>query len=255
MWGTVLVLGLVYATDLERLAITVFLMSLPRPMRSLLAYWLGCIGPAIAVGLGVLILLRDFGLIVMQNVTSTVASSTCGRVQIAIGVLALLIAALIAVGFPARQRARVPIGGGDASPPAVQPSTPTLFSQLTARAQTLFSRLTARAQRVLEGGHPWVAFVAGVYSAPQGAGCLMVLTAIMASGAAVGTQVSAFVAFLVVMLAVVEIPLVSYLAMPTKTQAMMLQLQNWVRARRRRIIEVVLAVGGVVLVAKGMGCL
>jgi hypothetical protein len=45
------------------------------------------------------------------------------------------------------------------------------------------------------------------------------------------------------------------LAMPAKTQAMMLQLHNWVRTRRRRIIEVVLAVGGVVLVAKGLSSL
>jgi hypothetical protein len=80
-----------------------------------------------------------------------------------------------------------------------------------------------------------------------------VLTVIMASGAAIGTQVSAFVAFTVLVLAVIEIPLVSYLVTPEKTEAVMLQVQNWIRTHRRRIFETMLAVAGVVLVVKGIG--
>ena len=58
--------------------------------------------------------------------------------------------------------------------------------------------------------------------------------------------------FLVVMLAVVEVPLVSYLVTPAKTQAVMLQLHNWVGARRRQILAVILAVVGALLVANGV---
>jgi hypothetical protein len=54
-------------------------------------------------------------------------------------------------------------------------------------------------------------------------------------------------------LAVVEIPLVSCLATPAKTEAVVLQLQDWVRARRRRIVAVSIALAGVMLLATGIG--
>ena len=44
--------------------------------------------------------------------------------------------------------------------------------------------------------------------------------------------------FIVVALAVFEIPLVSYLTAPAQTQAVVLQLHNWLRSRRRRILAV-----------------
>lgn len=241
MWGTVLVLALVAATDPVRLGTAVLLISRPRPMLNLLAFWLGGMTTGIAAALGVLILLRDFTPIFMQNVASTAAGSTARHIQIAIGVLALLIAALIAVGFSARERARVPMPGGDPSALVLRPSTPTAFS-----------RLSARAQDALDGGSLWVAFLAGLGMATPPVPYLAALVAILASGAAIGTQVSAAVIFTVVAFAVVEIPLVSYLATPAKTHAVMLQLHDWVRARRRRILAVVVAVVGVMLVATGM---
>jgi hypothetical protein len=75
----------------------------------------------------------------------------------------------------------------------------------------------------------------------------------MASGAAIGTQVSAAIAFVVGMLAVVEIILGSYLATPAKTQALLRLLHDWVLAHRRQILVATFAVGGVALVAQGMG--
>ena len=244
MWATVLVLALGAATDPVRFGIAVFLIARPRPMLNLLAFWLGGMATGVAAALGALTLLRDFLSVVVQDVTSTVAIFTRGPVEIAIGVLALPAAALIAVGSSAHRRARVPIHGGDPSSLALQPSTPTAFS-----------RLTARAQHVLEGGHPWVAFVVGLGQSTNPVEYLAALAVIVASGAAIGTQISAAVMFTVVVLAVVEIPLVSYLATPAKTQAFMLYLQDWVRARRRQIVAVMLAVAGVMLVARGMGSL
>ena len=58
---------------------------------------------------------------------------------------------------------------------------------------------------------------------------------------------------MVVMLAIVEIPLISYLARPAKTEAVMLQLRNWLQAHRRRFFAVIVAVAGVALMASGMG--
>jgi hypothetical protein len=99
----------------------------------------------------------------------------------------------------------------------------------------------------------WVAFVAGIGSGPPPVEYPVALAALATSGAAIGTQISVAIAWIVVMLAVVEIPLISYLTTPAQTQAVMLQLHNWIGFRRRRILAVLVAVAGGLLVATGMG--
>ena len=118
---------------------------------------------------------------------------------------------------------------------------------------TPFSRLTSRARDAWEGGDPWVAFVAGWSSTIGPVEYLVVLTALASSGAAIRTQLGAVMIFTVVVLAAVEVALVSYLAMPAKTQAAMVLLQRWLCAHRRRIAAVITAVIGVLLVTAGMG--
>ena len=223
-----------------RLGIAALLLSRPRPMLNLLTFCLGGIAAGLAAALGVLILLRDFALKVVQGVSSAAASSSFRHIQIIIGVVVLLIAALIAVGFSLRRRARVPMSGGGPLALALRRSAPTALS-----------RLSTRAQDALEGECLWVPFVAGLGSATPPIECLVALTAIAASRAAISTQLSAALMFTIVVFVIVEIPLVSSLAAPARTQAVMLQVHDWVRTRRRRILAVMLAVAGVMLVATG----
>jgi Sap, sulfolipid-1-addressing protein len=237
MWGLVLFLALGAATDPLRLGMAALLVSRPRPLPNLFVFWLGGIAAGLAAALVVLTLLRDFALTVVQGVSSAAATSTAGQIEIAIGALALSSAALIAFGIPARTLTP----SGDRLTRVLQPSTPTAFS-----------RLSTRAHETLEGGCLWVAFVAGLGSATPPIECLVALTAIAASRAAIGTQFSASVLFTVVILAVIEIPLISSLATPARTQSVMLQLHSWVRAHRRRIFAVMLAVTGASLMIKGM---
>jgi hypothetical protein len=210
-------------------------------MLNLLAFWLGGMATGITAAVGLLTLLRDFLPMVAREVTATAAIFTRGPAQIAIGLL-MLLAVLIAAGRSARQPAGVPVPAGGPFAQVPQPSTPTVFC-----------RLSARAQQVLQSGNPWVAFVAGLGSATNPVEYVAALAAIVASGAAISTQIGAAVMFTVVVLAVAEIPLVSSLAAPARTQAVMLQLHDWVRTRRRRILAVMLAVAGVILVATGVG--
>jgi hypothetical protein len=83
-----------------------FLISIPRPLVNLRAFWVGGMATAGAVALAVLVLLRDFGLSVVRGVASLEASSTVRHNQIAVGVLALLIAALILGSSARRGRGR-----------------------------------------------------------------------------------------------------------------------------------------------------
>jgi hypothetical protein len=242
MWGSVVLVALGAAQDPVRFGIAAVLLSRPRPLHNLLAYWLGGMATGIAASLGVFIVPHDSLRMVLEDVRSTVASYTAGYTEVAIGMLALLTAALIAAGFPARQHAAVPVHAGTPSAPVLQRTTVTAFS-----------RLTARIHHALESGHPWVAFLVGLGSAIPPVEYLAVLTVILSSGAEICTQLSAVVMFMVVVLAVFEVTLVSYLAMPAKTQAAIVQLQNWLRAHRRRILAVSIAMAGIWLVTAGMG--
>lgn len=83
---------------------------------------------------------------------------------------------------------------------------------------------------MLQGDVVWPAFVVGVASSAPPFESVVALTVIMASGAEIGTQFGAFVVFTLLVLAVIEIPLVAYLAIPQQTQQVMLRFQDWVRS-------------------------
>lgn len=242
MWYTVLVLALMAAPDPVRLGIVVLLFSRRQPLRNLFVYWLGALATGTVAALGMLLVLRNFAPIITEHMAAAAASSTVRHMQVVCGVLALPVAVLIARGFSLNQRAQLPVAAG--GPPSLV---------LPENAPTPFSRLFGRVQNAVGGGCLWVAFGAGLGSGPPPVECTVAFTAISASGAAVGTQVGAVAAYLVVMLAIVEIPLISYLARPAETEAVMLQLRNWLQAHRRRFFAVIVAVAGVALMASGMG--
>jgi hypothetical protein len=236
MWGTVLALALVATADPVRIGIAVVLFARPRPVLHLVALWLGGMAVGVVLALGVLFGLHDVALGVMHRVEVATTSSAAGHIQIAMGVLALVVAALIAVGFSVRQRTRVATvaddGPGRAGP-------------------TAFSRLSTRALGALQDGPAWITFLIGVGISTDFR-YLAALTAILASGAAVGTQVTAAAVYTVVGFAFAEIPLVSQLASPARTRAVMLYVHDWVRARSRAVLGVIVAVLGICLMTTGM---
>ncbi len=235
MWCTVLVLAFVATVDPVRLGASVLLYSRPRPVPHLAAFWLGGLTTSAVLGLGVLFGLRDVALGAIHRVQLSTASSTAGHVQIAIGVLALLIAAL-AVGLSPRQRGRLAFPG-----PSHLQAPPTAFS-----------RLSTRAHDALRTKPLWVPFVLGMGLLTDFR-YLAALTAILASGAAAGTQIGAAGVYSVITLAFIEIPLVSQLAAPVRTGEVMLWVRDWVIARRQQVLAVMIALLGVVLMTAGMG--
>jgi hypothetical protein len=264
MWSSVLVLALLGALNPVRVGLILLVISRPRPVQNLLAYWIGCLIEsvyALLVPLMVLHFTPTFSSFAHDLANpATVASSTARHIQIGMGVLALSIAALMTVRISARQRAHLPTPGANTSTLVLDSNTPTAISRLLGRAQdaptegrSAIRRLLGRAHNAWENGSLWVSVVIGLLSGLQADGVLYVLLIIVPSGAAIGTQVSAAIAFVVGMLAVAEIMLVSYLATPAKTQAVVQLLHDWARAHRRKILVAMFAVVGVALVANGMG--
>ncbi len=210
---TILVMAVAVSLEPFRVGMTVLMLNRPRPLLQLLAFLCGGFAMGMTVGLVVLFVLRR------RLLGSTYF--TLPRVQIAIGVLALLVAAAVVLK-PDTSRAAVP------------------------------QRLATHARRLVSGRSLWVAGVVGLGIALPSVDYLAALAVILASGAAAATQVGALVMFNAVAFALVEIPLLAYLLAPRRTHASMGALHDWIRSRRR--IEVATLLGGVgcVLLAVGL---
>ena len=127
-------------------------------------------------------------------------------------------------------------------------SAALIAATTTGHARTPPVRLT----RLLSGRSLWVAGVAGLGIALPSVDYLAALSVIAAGSATPGTRLGALVAFNAVAFALVEIPLLAYLAFPERTLATMTRLHHWVRARRRREVAALLAVVGAVLLTAGV---
>lgn len=212
MWITVVVMAIAIGLEPFRVALTVLMLNRPRPQLQLLAFLCGGFAMGITVGLVVLFVFRE---LLLESVHFTLP-----RVQLAIGALALAVAAYLWVR------------------PAPAASTSGWMALLV--------------QRLTTGGSLWVAAAAGTCIALPSVDFLAVLAVILASGASAGAQVGALVTFHVVAFALVEAPLVAYLIAPQRTLAGMTALNEWIRARRRREVAALLAVVGAILVTAGL---
>jgi hypothetical protein len=266
LWSSVAVLALPIALDPVRLGVNLLLASRPRPAQNLLVYWVGCVSASFLLLLVPLLVLHFtpmFSSFVddMAN-PATTASSTVRHVEIFLGVLVLAVAAPIAVRFVTRQRARVPAGDARTSTLGADSDASTPVSRLLKRGQdapaeggSAIQRLLGRANNAWESGALWVALMIGLWAGPNPSLVMFSLTAILASGAAIGAQIGAAVVFIVVSLAVVEIVLICNLVAPTKTQAALRRLHDWVRGYRQQMLVAILTLVGIAFVGQGMGFL
>ncbi|MET4429276.1 MULTISPECIES: GAP family protein [unclassified Mycolicibacterium] len=269
MWGPLLVLALLTTINPVRLGIILLVLSRPRPMQNLLAYWAG----ALIVGLATLIIplialhatptsasfARDFA--------HPTANPTAQRTAIGIGVILLSVAALMVV----RSLVRSPSNGGGLPMPdrhgnaststlVLDSTAPPVFSRLLTTTQdeateggSPVRRLLRHARKAWQNGNPWIAFVIGLVVLPPLDGVLFALAIIVASGAALGVQVGAAVAYMIGVLVIEEIILFSNVFAPAKTQAVLQRLHDWAQAHHRKFVAAILTVVGISLVVRGLG--
>lgn len=272
MWGTLLALALLLTVNPVRLGIILLVLTRPRPMQNLFAYWAGTLLAGLAYLLVPLVLLHS---------TPAMASFAQGFVVsdpepgvryavIGLGVVLVAIAAMMGVRLLARARTltKAPAGAGATSEQGgatrtstltLDPSTLPIISRLVRPAPDVLpeggsrtQRLIRRARAAWQNGSPWIAFVIGLMVMPAD-GVLLALALIVASGAALGTQLAAAVVFVITVLAVEEIILVSNLLAPEKTHAVVRRLHQWAKAHHRKFMAAILALVGVSLVLQGLG--
>jgi hypothetical protein len=216
MWFPLLVMAVAVSLEPFRIGMTVVMLNRPRPLLQLVAFLAGGFVMGTVVGVTVLFVLRP----ALGN-----AHFTLPKVQIAVGLVVLITAALVAAGFLGGVRDREP------------------------------GRFQTRAKTLLTGRSLWTAGAAGLGIALPSVDYLAALALIAASGAAASTQFGALVAFNVVAFALVEIPLLCYLVAPDRTRAVLSTLNDWIRARGRYGVCALMAVVGSVLLAVGFASL
>ncbi|OBJ55159.1 GAP family protein [Mycobacterium asiaticum] len=257
MWATVLVLALWMATnDPVRMLIATFLVTRERPLQNMVAYWLGGAGAGIVTSIAVIFFLRDLAAPLMHSFTDTVSDLTGGYVRIALGVIALLFAARIAAQMLRRQAVGVPMDAITPSAVALAPR-PSFVEQFRTLLQRLtpppIARFSANLWHLLASGSPKVSFVAGIMTALPPVEHQAALTAILASHEGLGAQLGASLMFVFVVMAALEIVLVSYVLSPARTQSWIAKLQNFMRTFGRKLFPIMAAGAGVMLVFSGIG--
>jgi len=240
MCSAVIVLSLLAAIDPVRIGITALLISRPRPMRNLLAFWLGGMAAGIGAALAILLFLRGVTVSVMKVVVSATSCPIMTYLQVAIGALAVSFAALLVARFWSRQRPPVPVTAGESSVLLLEPNTPPESTRPSIRGR-------------LAGGSLLVAFVAGVALATPPVEYMAAILAIVASEPAAAAQVCAALVFAVVAFSVVEVPLITYLTAPAQTLAVVRRMNEWISERPQAIPAVVFGSVGALLLISGMG--
>lgn len=253
MWSSVAVLALPIALDPVRLGVNLLLISRPRPAQNLLVYWIGCVCASIVLLLVPLLALHFTDLAFVHDLANprTTASSTLRHIQVGLGVLLLVIAAVVMARLVTRKRA--PASDGAAASP---------IAKLLQRGQdapaeggSLGQRLLARAHNAWESGALWVAAVIGFWAGPNPSLVLFALATILTSGAAIGTQVGVALVFIVVSLAVVEVVLLCNVITPARTHEVLRRVHDWVRGYRGQIVVAILTLVGLAFIAQGTGLL
>jgi hypothetical protein len=263
------------AIDPVRLGVLLLLIARPRPVQSLFFYWVGSVAvgvPYMLVPLMVLHLTPGFRNFAQHVAAGAVfGSPSLQHFQFGVGVVALLIAALMAVRFRAGQHAYAATPGGTTSTLVADSNTPTATSQaldrtqdapteggspigrLWARTVHRWTRVSHRAYNAWETESPRPALIIGLLSGPPPMSALLVLGTVIASGTAIAMQVGIAIAWLFGMFAVVEILLVTYLAWPTRTETALRRLHDWILTHRQQAWIAMFAFVGVVMLAYGMG--
>ncbi len=271
MLGPLVVLALLTTINPVRLGIILLVLSRPRPMQNLFAYWIGALTTGITTLLVPLIALHITPLSASfaESFAHPSANPAAQRTAIGIGVILLVVAALTAARSLAGNSAAQPTldrsgaAGSSAAQPAggrPGPEAPQVITRLLnpvgdvgTVGRSPIRRLLRSARTAWQNGSPWISFTIGIVVLPPLDGVVLALAIIVSSGAALGTQVAVAIAYIIGVLIIEEIILVANTVAPAKVQAALRRLHDWARAHHRKFVAAILAVAGLSLLLRGLG--
>ena len=218
--GEVVLLSFTSAFNPTLIAVTTLMLLLPNPKRLMLGYWLGAMLTSLTLGLLIVFSLKNSGIV------STSKHTLSPLADIFLGGLTLIIAAVLASGRDARYRER--------------------------RAKKKEGKPPPRWQRELRSGTPRTTFVIGALLTLPGASYLAGLDRLTKLDYSTVATVLIVIAFNLVMLLLLELPMIAFAVAPAWTPAAIDRAKAWAGIHGRVYAERGFAVIGVLLVIKGV---
>ena len=218
--GEVVLLSFTSAFNPTLIAVTTLMLLLPNPKGLMLGYYLGAMLTSITLGLLIVFSLKSSG------VVSSTKHTLSPLADVVLGGLTLILAAVLASGRDRRYRER--------------------------RAKKKEGKPEPRWQRELRRGSPRTTFVIGALLTLPGASYLAGLDRLTKLNYSTAVTVLIVIAFNVMMLALLELPMIAFSVAPEWTPAAIDRAKAWAGIHGRVYAERGFAVIGVLLVIKGI---
>jgi hypothetical protein len=221
--GEVFVFAFTAALNPTLLGATTVMLLLEHPKRMLLGYLLGAAMTSIALGLVIV-----FALDGSSSATSTTQHTLSPVADLVLGALLLVVAVVFGTDYRARRKER-----RSAKKPKKDKGPP-------------------RWQRTLNKGSARVAFLVGALLTLPGGSYLAGLRRMSEQSLSDAETVAAVVAFNVIMLMLLEVPLIGYTFAPEWTPRAVERFKAWGRRAGPRAALIVAGTIGILLVIKGV---
>jgi hypothetical protein len=199
------------------------ILTLEKPKRLLLGYLLGALVTSITCGLVLVFALPG------SSTTSTAKHSVNPVLNIALGALILVIVFVVASGRDRRRRA---------------------WSER--RREQAKDKAPPRWRRQLSKGSARDTFVVGVLLSFPGASYIAGMDLLHKQNTGTAVTVIVVIAFNLVMLMLLELPLIGYATRPEWTAAVVERFSNWLTPRGGRVALIGGALVGILLIARGI---
>jgi hypothetical protein len=221
--GRVFALAFTAALNPTLLAAVTVMLTLERPKRLLTGYLAGAAITAVTCGLLLVFLLPE-------SSTSRSAKHTVNPiVDLTFGALILLVVAVVGSGQDRRRRA-----------------------WSARRREKAKNKPPPRWKRTLSKGSARDTFVVGVLLSFPGASYIAGMDELSKQDLGNAETVLAVLAFNVIMLLLLEVPLLSYAIRPQSTDAGVRRFTDWLSRRGGRVALIAAALIGVLLIARGV---
>ena len=205
-------------------ALMVMLYS-AQPGRLMLGYLLGAYTASITLGMVIVFTLPDSG------VVSTSRNSLTPAVDLALGLLALLIALVLFSGPHDRVAER---------------------RERRKRKKEEKRKGPPRWRRALDTGSPWIAFVVGLALSLPGASYLIALGLLHKQDLPTGATALCVIAFCLIQMILLEIPVLGFAFAPERTVSAIESFKSWISRDARGIAGWAAFLIGVLLVVRGV---
>ena len=225
MWD-IFLLSLVAAANASLLAAVTVMLFLPSPKRLLLGYLAGALLTSLTIGFLVVFVVGD------ASATSTAENSVSPSIDVALGLILLLVAYVLRGGHDQRLKERRRAKKGEADEEA--------------------EKSASKVEQLLGRGSARVTFALGVVLTLPGVSYLVALRDLQELGYGPVGEILVIVGFNLMLLILLEVPLAGYYLAPERTVVEVQRFRAWLTRSGRRIAIVGAAALGALLIARGL---